>query len=364
MSDKPPVISSTTNTLLATYRDAINSALDTFFGEVPAMLKLDLSAVSRDALAKLQEYTLRPGKRIRGALGAAVYDSKTNTKYAEAGIALGVALELMQSYLLIVDDVMDESDLRRGLPTVHREYTQQADGVGDLHEANMLAINVGLIGQHLANLVLLRASERPGRLIESLRCMHANITATGFGQIDDMHQQVGRTVGEQDVVRKYYLKSSYYTFVNPLQAGLALAGKADNSFLEQVKAFGKPAGVAFQLHDDYLGVFGSAPETGKMNIDDLKEGKYTLLVHYALEHGTLQDVAALKTLLGNKAIQEADVIQAQKIFARTGARQFVEAEAQRYAMLAQEQLAQAVIWDDSFKKLLSDLVTYSIQRAS
>jgi geranylgeranyl diphosphate synthase type I len=364
MSQQSPLSTAPTSTLLAAYKEDINEALETFFSEVPDMLSLGLSAVSKDALVKLQEYTLRPGKRIRGALGAAAYDRTGQTEHAPAGIALGVALELMQSYLLIVDDVMDESDLRRGQPTVHREYVRQADQIGDKHEANMLAINVGLIAQHLANLVLIRVTERPERLVSSLWRMHLNITATGFGQIDDMYQRVGRTVTEQDVVRKYYLKSSYYTFVNPLQAGLALAGKADEASLRKIKAFGEPAGAAFQLHDDYLGVFGDAPETGKMNIDDLKEGKYTMLVHYALKHGKPEEVAVLRSLLGNKNIRQADVAQARDIFTRTGAKKFVETEAKRYAATAQQHLEQMKIWDDAFKSMLADLVTYSISRQS
>lgn len=347
---------------LTAYRDAINEALEKFFSEFSGVVVLDLSAKSREGLAKLHAYTMRPGKRIRGALAAATYDQRAGTHFGEAGMALAVALELVQSYLLIIDDVMDKSDMRRGEPTVHQLYAAQADEFGDEHEASMLAINIGLIGQHMANLALLTAPEKSERIVRVLRLMHKNVTATGFGQLDDLYHKVGRNLSEQDVLRMYCFKSSYYTFINPLQCGLALAGGRDPVALEQVRLFGEAAGVAFQLHDDYLGIFGEAPEMGKLNVDDLKEGKYTLLVHYALEHGSAEEAKELRALLGNSRIGKTEVARAQEIFERTGAKGYVRRATRRYADVAQEQLAAIRVWDGSFRTWLADLVEYSIGR--
>jgi geranylgeranyl diphosphate synthase type I len=364
MTNQLSVAARPTRAVLTSYKQSINDALEKFFAEAPCLLALDLSAISRDALAKLQEYSLRPGKRIRGSLAAAAYDYAAKTNLGEAGIALGVALELMQSYLLIIDDVMDESDLRRGQPTVHQLYVKEADGQGDMHEATMLAINVGIVAQHLANLALLQAPEKPERITAALERMHVNIMATGFGQIDDLYQQVGRTVTSAEIMRKYCFKSSYYTFINPLQTGLALAGVGDEESQHQVQLFGEAAGIAFQLHDDLLGVFGDASATGKLSSDDIREGKYTALVYYALRHAEPNEVIELQAMLGNEHIQQPDVLRAREIFSRCGAKAFAQTETRWYGKVAKQQLIRTTIWDQSFKALLADMVDYSISRQS
>ena len=349
---------------LADYRERINEALVKFFEQTPYMLALDVSPVAQDALEKLREYTLRPGKRIRGSLAAAAYDSVAKTIYGESGIMLGVALELMQSYLLIVDDVMDESALRRGQPTIHRLYAAAADIYSNPNETNMLAINVGLIGQHLANLALVDAPESSEWIVATLRSVHHNITATGFGQLDDLYQRAGRKVTQPDIIRKYRYKSSYYTFINPLEAGLVLGGMAGEVAHREAVAFGEAAGIAFQLHDDLLGIFGDTSVMGKSNIDDIQEGAYTLLVYYALQHATPRDVAELRAALGNQHLKSSDMLRIQEIFEVSGASAFVRAEVVRYGDIARQALAASTIWDESFKARLTELLDYVITRQS
>jgi geranylgeranyl diphosphate synthase type I len=348
----------------ASYKQAVDQALQDFFVDLPSVLPLDLSATSKDALDKLQEYTLRPGKRIRGSLACMAYDEISKRQFGSAGLKLAVALELIQSYLLIIDDVMDRSELRRGLPTVHRLYAADKRLKRDEHEAAMMAINVGLIAQHLANRLVLEAPERPDRITAALDRLHLNVMATGFGQIDDLTQQAGRPVTDEDLIRKYYLKCSYYTFINPLQTGLALAGITDSDELQKVAAFGEAAGIAFQLHDDYLGIFGDAQNTGKLNVDDIKEGKYTLLVHHAIHHAIADERAELLGMLGKSDIGEAQLRRAREVFDASNATMFVRAEAQRYADLAIERLTNIRCWNETFKGLLAELVTYAVSRTS
>ena len=346
--------------LLAEYKDAINAATVATFRELPATLGVALSERSLDALQKLSEYSLRPGKRIRGSLAAAAYDQANGSHLGVSGVQLGVALELMQNYLLIVDDVMDKSALRRGEPTVHELYLQ--DKRLDLHEAQMMAVNVGLLAQHFAALVVARIDEPAPRVAQATQLLQVNIALTGFGQVDDLYQQPGRDVSAEDIMRKYRLKSSYYTFINPLQCGLALAGKADSAALEACRAFGLPAGVAFQLHDDMLGIFTDADELGKPNLDDVREGKYTLLMHYALEHAAAEDTAALRTILGNPAASTEDLVTVRDILERSGAKQFVKAEAEQYGEAAQTVARESTIWQPDFQEFLRQLVAFSIER--
>ena len=348
---------------LQAYRAVINEALEQFFTDLPEILHLDLSSQSLDALEKLREYSLRPGKRIRGSLASFAYDYATGEQYGEAGVQAAVALELVQNYLLIVDDVMDRSDVRRGLPTVHQLYLQeQTEAEKDLHLANMLAVNVGLIAQHLVNIVLARIDQDAPRIQQATLLMHRNIAATGFGQIDDACQQVGKVFSEEDIIRKYRMKSSYYTFVNPIQIGLVLGGVVDQKTLDEVEDFGLAAGIAFQLKDDLLGVFGESETTGKPNTDDVEEGKYTLLVQYAFDHGSDKDITYLKSVLGTPDVSNEDMTKVQAILESCGAKQYVEDTIRKYAKEAHVAMEQSKFWSVEAKAMLIGIVDYSINR--
>lgn len=351
--------------VLTSYRDAVNQALAQFFADLPGSMQLEVSEQSQDALDKVREYTLRPGKRIRGALASYAYDVAAGTRYGNAGLHAAVALELAQSYLLIIDDVMDRSDLRRGKLTVHRIYLEELpEQLNNEFTADMMAVNVGLVAQHLMNLALSDAGEEPGRVVSAMQVLHRNIAATSLGQLDDLYQQIGQPVSEQDIIRKYTFKSSYYTFVNPLQLGLVLGGVNDPAVLREVEVFGTLAGIAFQLHDDVLGVYGTEGDTGKSTLDDIKEGKYTLLVHHALQHAPEADKGTLQRHLGNQGAREQDAQQVRDIMERAGSRSFVEEKALYYAEKAKGCLASSAYWNGQSQRLLQDIVDYCIQRTA
>lgn len=345
------------------YRDAINGGLIAAFDQFPEGLGVELSPAVTTAFERLREYSLRSSKRIRGSLAAAAYDEAAGTHLGQPGVQLGVALELIQSYLLVIDDVMDKSALRRGKPTVHELYLQQADPKVDLHEAQMMAVNVGELAQHMANLVLAAVAVPDTALRQVMHLMHTNIMITGVGQIDDIYQQIGRTVSEADIMRKYRNKSSYYTFVNPMQCGFALAGKGTVETLKKCQEFGVPSGVAFQLQDDILGIFADPKVLGKLNLDDIREGKYTLVVAYALEHAAAADNKRLKRILGDDKADEQDLMIVRDIVDRSGAKAYV-VSAIAQAASAAEQVLKTAGWSKDFSALLQGLVEFSTVRQS
>ncbi len=351
-------------TSIQEYKPQIDTALNDFFVELPSLLHQDLSQQSLDAIGKLKEYTLRPGKRIRGSLASFAYDYVTGKQYGEEGLQLAVALELVQSYLLIIDDVMDRSDLRRGLPTVHQLYmSDQQKSQVDVHLANMLAVNIGLIAQHLVNIIVARIAEQPERIQQVVLTLHKNIAATGLGQIDDASQIIGNSFTEEDILRKYRMKSSYYTFVNPLQLGVILGGGDTAENMQEIESFGVDAGIAFQLKDDLLGVFGVSKDTGKSSTDDLEEGKYTLLVQYALDHANADDVVYLKDTIGTPGVSNATAQKIQAIFERCGAKEYIEKTIDIYADRAVQQVVNSKFWNDNAKDALLAIVNYSIMRS-
>ena len=346
------------------YKQAINQALTEYFDALPASFALeDLPNIVRHELDLTAEYTLGPAKRVRGALAAMVYDHLTGKQLSKAGLQLAVVMELLQSYILIVDDITDRSDFRRGKPTVHRRYVQVYEGKISEREAEQFAMYTSLVTGHLAQSLLASIDEQPANIVRALRAINDNMTITGFGQFDDIMQEITRAANKDDIIRKYALKTSHYTYINPLHAGMALAGVVDESAYDQAAKFGEAAGIAFQTHDDYLGTFGTE-ETGKPTTDDIKEGKLTILTEYALNHGSAEDLKTLKGYLGNPDFDAHALLKARAIFDKTGATMEAWRVAEQYADAAVEQLRNITIWSESFKEQLAELVRYSVHRRS
>jgi geranylgeranyl diphosphate synthase type I len=341
------------------YKTAIEAELERFLDRAPGLFGIDASEQGRKALGQLHEYCLRPGKRIRGTLAALAYDTAAGTDKATQGLQLAVVLELLQAYLLIIDDVMDRSTMRRGKPTLHELYRIE---VGDRHAADMLAINVGCLAQHLANMCLAGIAVPAEQRQRAMSIIHRNIGITGLGQLDDMYQSVGRIISEESVLAKYRHKSSYYTFVNPLQSGFVLAGEADEAIMEAIAAFGIPAGIAFQLHDDYLGIWGDTDKHGKSNLDDIREGKYTMLVQYALSHASPYQEEQLSSILGNEAAGEQELLVVQQVFSESGAKKYCQEQVTTHVAEAEAALKKRPFGSESLSALLQDLLEYAVMR--
>jgi geranylgeranyl diphosphate synthase type I len=349
---------------LKALRAEIDTQLEAYVDSLPASLGFAVSPDGGRATDLLGEFILRPGKRLRGALAIIAYEMFGGSR-RKTGLALALAVELAQDYLLMVDDVMDRSDTRRGRATIHKQYGEMLskDGISaDIaHVGDMLGLSVGLIAGHLAARVLSEIDDNPRRLVEAQRLFQTNIAATGFGQMDDLINQARGNFTIADIRRMYMLKSSYYTFVNPLQIGAVLAG-AQNSDLDMLRAFGEYAGLAFQLQDDLLGMFGEEVLTGKSSMDDLREGKMTILMRYALDHADREQVRQLREALGNHSVTQQQYTQVCAVLEVTGSRNYVAQEIQKATHAAAEVLTSQASWDDQGKLYLFGLLNYTANR--
>lgn len=350
--------------------DRLRVEIDTYAAKrldaLPVELGVNVSQNGERVYELLREFALRPGKRIRGALAMVAYEM-FGGKHRQAALDAALSVELVQNYLLIVDDVMDRSELRRGGQTIHRQYQdmlRRRYATADYeHLGNMIGVNVGLIAQHLAVSVLSGIDETPERVLKAERIFQTNIAATGFGQMDDLMSEAGQPVGLDDVRRMYMLKSSYYSFVNPLQLGAVLAG-ADDAVLGPIKRFGEQAGLAFQLQDDLLGMFGDEQATGKSALDDLREGKQTLLMCHALMHAGPEEVGVLRSALGNRDVTEQQGQAARELLIRLGSRDYVAQEAQAAVEVALAVVRAQPAWSERGRKFLSDLLQFVTTRQS
>ena len=349
--------------LLRSYASSIDEiilrVLDEFHQE---MTNVPRSDISQWAFEVIRAYALRPGKRLRGALAAMLYD-ETQQEKSEAGLYLAAALELMHDYLLVVDDVMDKSPLRRGQPTVHEMYKRRFGGAD--FTADMVAINIGLLLQHISIWTLAKARNLTDLNQDQLQMIaNRHLAITVLGQMDDITDSVYQQMTVDAIIEKYQKKSSYYSFVNPLSAALSLAGAYDDEAQQQVEAFGLPAGVAFQLRDDWLGIFGDTKESGKANLDDIHEGKNTFLVQSALAAVDETDRVKLRHILGNEQANEADVQTVRRILSESGAVIASEHAMQREAAKAIRAAQNALCWSEDFAELLAEIVRYSVERTT
>jgi len=265
-----------------------------------------------DAAADL---TLRGGKRLRPAMLFAAIECAEPDAFADAATDLGAAMELLQTYLLVHDDWMDDDPVRRGAPSVH---VSLARAYGDPHLGACTAILAGdlmgaLVHRIVADLDLPVARRRAVNAVFA-EMEHEVI----LGQCLDVTRS-------EDVARIHRLKTGSYTVRGPLLLGAAVAG-ASEATRRALATYAEPLGLAFQLRDDVLGVFGSAAETGKPVGNDLREGKQTALVQHALRTLDADDAAVLKGVLGRRDASDEDVLRARELIARSGAKEEVERE--------------------------------------
>ncbi len=234
----------------------------------------DAGPRAHDVVDALAELAMRGGKRLRAVLVAAGYEACDGEGGASKVALAGVAVELLQAYLLIHDDWMDQDDVRRGGPSVHAHLR----GVlGDARLGDVAAILAGDYGSALAQSTLLRVPLPAERVLEAARVFARIQEDVVTGQVLDV-LDVGHASGPVEV--KHDLKTGSYTVRGPLALGAALAG-ATAGARATLDRFAAPLGIAFQLRDDLLGTFGDAKATGKPTGTDLREGKRTALVEEA-----------------------------------------------------------------------------------
>jgi len=294
-----------------------------------------------DAAARFVE----GGKRLRASFVRAGWLAAGGDDDADAMVAAAAAIELLQGSALVHDDLMDGSDTRRGRPSVHRDFEAQhrdAERVGDPEGFGLsAAVLMGDLLLSWSNEMLVGAADlvptdARRRAVAVYDLCKSEVTA---GQFLDVISQTYADVSVDDAMTVARYKSAKYTVERPLQIGAALAG-ADDTLLAALSDVALPLGVAFQLRDDVLGVFGDPAVTGKPAGDDLREGKRTVLVARALELSDDTGRGALLAALGT----DDGVDTARGLIASSGAADAIEhdiADLERRTDAAIDRLDQA-----------------------
>ena len=329
--------------------DRIGALLD---AEVARWSEVD--ADLREPLESLTALVLAGGKRLRPAFCHWAFVGAGGDPSDPVVVDAGAALELLHTFALIHDDVMDGSVTRRGLDAVHvdfeaRHTLSQWRGEGRRFGEGV-AILVGDLAFVYADLLMTGAPRPAVDVFNELR-LEVNI-----GQYLDLIGTV-RGGGTRDAARRICIyKSGKYTVERPLHLGAALAGRLPE-FEEPLSGYGLPLGEAFQLRDDLLGAFGDESLLGKPVGDDLREGKPTALVAMARERASGSGAKLLRDRLGEADLTDDEVADLQDVLRDTGAVQEVEAQIDSLVASSLSALRAAPLGDEA-KQHLTDLAFF------
>ncbi len=291
----------------------------------------------------------RGGKRIRGSLAMAAYEMAGGTD-RKLILHTARALEMLHAYILIIDDFQDRSHIRRGGPAAHTllsRYHKRHELAGDAgHFGASIALNAALSGSHMAQQTLAELDINPALKIALINQINKTMVTTAHGQTNDIMNEVVADVSESEIERVLEWKTAHYTFLNPLTVGMMLAGVTNGS-LHAIHEYAMHAGKAFQITDDILGTFGSEFESGKSPMDDIREGKRTLIISYALEHTNNENKNFLVQMLGNDKLTPVEFERCKDILMESGALDYAQLSATTHVDKALRSLSK-VDYDTSF----------------
>lgn len=263
----------------------------------------------------------------------------------EAAAYIGAAFELLHTALIVHDDVIDHDFVRRGIPNISGSYRDHALANGATETAaEHRGISAAVIAGDLALFNAYRLIDRSGvgdvmrdRLVE---VMDDALFASAAGELIDVDfSHLTAMPRVDDILTMERLKTAVYSFECPLQAGAILAG-ASEQIVTTLADFGREIGVAYQIVDDLLGVFGQESETGKTTIGDLREGKRTVLISFAT---TTREWGEIEPLLGKADLAEKEADRVRELLVNSGAKAFAEGLARYYANRALSRLAEVHI---------------------
>ncbi|MBK5229434.1 MAG: polyprenyl synthetase family protein [Actinobacteria bacterium] len=332
-----------------TYTPSLDELRNLVEGELDEFLRARAGALP-EASPMIEEISAligAGGKRIRPAFCYWGYRAAGGT-HCDAIVRAAASLELLHTFAIVHDDIMDGSDERRGVATVHVRH-----GVG-------VGILVGDLALVLADELFMTAG------------FDAATTLRGFGSYSVMREEVisGQhmdvvaanriDVSEEHARRIAVLKSGRYSIEKPLVIGAALAGASDG-FGEGLSRFGDPLGEAFQMRDDILGTFGDRVSVGKPVDSDIREGKRHVL--YAKTRALLGDGdrARFEELWGAADLTTEEVDTLRGLIDSSGARAEIESEIDHRWSEARSVLEETDIPPDA-RSALEDLGRQAVRR--
>lgn len=313
--------------------------LSTFLRERTAELRDIVGADDQvwDSMMSSIERFIAGGKRLRPEFCYWGWRASGGEGGGDNIVRASAALELLHAFALVHDDIIDDSDIRRGSPTVHRhgadlhgryELRGSSAEFGDAVAILIGDLCLGWFHDMLDTCALDPAQRRAVRRLSSRT--FAELIA---GQYLDLAGQSARQSSMDRSWRVILYKTAKYTIERPMQLGGMLAG-GDPVIVDSYSRYALPLGEAFQLRDDLLGAFGDPAVTGKPDGDDLRAGKGTVLLATTRELADDASRRVIDDLLLHETMTDEDMARLREIILETGAVKVVEARIEQQARAA------------------------------
>lgn len=307
----------------------------------------------------------RGGKRLRAALVMLWYEMISGHQNTEL-MPVALAYELFQTAILAHDDIIDISDLRRGKQTLHKALEQRWMEqlwlwAKSPHYGISHSICLADIGLFLANKMIVDSDLSDSIKVWASQSFLQSCIDTWLGEMLDVELEYidKQAITESDIITMYRNKTAHYTITWPLLLWAICAG-ADEETIKWIKIFGDNLGIAFQIKDDEIGIYQDESVSGKSATCDIVEGKYTLLYHHALQHGSSDQIAQLTSLYGS----EVDNTQHQLIkdlLVQTWSKQYSDQQIQHYVNQSLEYI-NYLTPHPAYREYLLQLASFMINR--
>jgi len=333
---------------IAARRDLVNEALDD-----------DVPMGSPERLYEATRYLLKAGgKRLRPTVALLTAEALADVEPLSADyhafpaldgreidvMSAATSIEVIQSFTLIHDDIMDDDDLRRGVPAVHREYdTETAILAGDTLYSKAFEL-------------LTETGADPANGLEAVRRLATTCTQICEGQALDIEFERRTAVLPDEYLEMIELKTA--VLYGTATAIAATIMGADDETVEALYRYGIDSGRAFQIQDDVLDLTVPSEKLGKQRGSDLVENKETLITLHARQQGV--DVDGLVGTDDVDEVDEAEIEAAVEQLEDAGSIAYAEEKAEELTARAKEHLD--VLPDNEARSLLADLADYLIAR--
>ncbi len=292
------------------------------------------------------------GKRVRGYLvkvGQLLFDIN-NDDYVD----IAAALEIFQTAILIHDDIIDEADTRRGMETINSKYKG--------HLGISRGICIGDLGYFLSYKIISESNIDSSIKEEIMKIYATTLYNTVVGEIIDVELplksiEFHKDMSDKNIYDIYENKTAWYTIIGPILIGAALAKASDEDKKKIIEA-GTNLGIAFQIKDDLLGLYSDITTMGK-TLNDIKEGKQTVIYKYALDKASNEDIEIIKKYYGNLNLDIDGNKKIIELFDNLGAKQNAEKLVEEYT-----NKGISVIESSNFKnkEVFIDFANYLLKR--
>ena len=279
------------------------------------------------------------GKRFRPALVTSTHEALGGTS-PDAAAEVGAAVELLHTAFVIHDDVIDDDHLRRGRPNVSGTFRARGRALGAQDDGAAYGLTAAILAGDLALAAAVRAvalcGAQPDVVRRLLDLFDSALHTTAAGELADVRLTLDQgpvSLAESLTMEEH--KTSAYSFALPLQAGAVLAG-ADAATTTRLGDLGRAMGVAFQLVDDLIGVFGDPDRSGKSATCDLRTRKQTPLIVHARSTPQWDEISGH---LGRE-LDDDELDEVRALLTASGSRAFVEELAEQHLALARSGVAE------------------------